>query len=108
LLLRCGSFGVFFTGEALDADDEGAADVLSAAGDALAGASADSGRDGSSGRAGGSFASAVRFLIVLSGPHSAIPTRPAAATASVISKKKPTVLSVAYLEYTSPFLGGGG
>src|SRR5690606_7777957 len=43
----------------------------------------------------------------LSGPHSAIPIRPAAATANVISKKKPTVLRVAYGDRTTPVLCGG-
>jgi hypothetical protein len=98
---------VFFGGDVSGVDDEEAAEALSATGGELAGASADAGSEGSSGGAGGSVASAVRFLIVLSGPHSAIPIRPAPATANVISKKKPIVLSVEYGDRTTPVLCGG-
>jgi len=97
-----------FLGAASPGDDdsvgpegvESATEAATGATGVVAAADGADGRDGNDIGSGGFVANCVRFLIVFSGPQSATPPIPAAATTKTISPKKTSVCR--------PDRGGGG
>jgi hypothetical protein len=89
---------IFFVGFFGAAEIAGGGLVSAGAADALAvgsvGGGSEASAEGSEGKTvgdGGFVANCVRFLIVFSGPQTATPPTPAAATATTISAKKTIV-----------------